>query len=172
MIHGRAHLSVLHPPIIHSAFHKTRVWPYDLSVVTTDMMALSKEMSVEGELPLILATLIRIITKFLRQAVQMEVRDNLESASDNSSEVGVGGDGDDADLFIDAPQNVNKSVPCSEGDKEPEESQLVLKGNLADAIKDVVRQLKNSLLDCLIGSYSTIPHHNHTKHLSYHCKAL
>ncbi|SJK99862.1 uncharacterized protein ARMOST_03173 [Armillaria ostoyae] len=160
MIYGRAHLRVLHPPIIRSAFRKTRVWPYDPSVVTADMMAPSKETSVEGALPLIPATPIRIIAKFLRQAVQMEVRDDLESASDSSSEVGVGGDDDDDDPFINAPQNADESVPCSEGDKEPEESQLALKGNLADAIKDVVRQLKDSSLDCLIGSYSTIPHHN------------
>ncbi|PBK71415.1 hypothetical protein ARMSODRAFT_1017314 [Armillaria solidipes] len=123
-------------------------------------MALSKETSVEGALPLILATLIRIIAKFLCQAVQMEVRDDLESASDSSSEVGVEGDDNDDDPFIDTPQNADESVPCSEGDKEPEESQLALKGNLADAIKDAVRRLKDSSLDCLIGSYSTIPHHN------------
>ncbi|PBK82535.1 hypothetical protein ARMGADRAFT_1038561 [Armillaria gallica] len=99
---------------------------------TIDMMAPSKETSVEGALPLIPATPIHIIAKFLHQAVQIEIRDDLESASDSSS------------------KNADESVPCSKGDKEPEESQLVLKGNLADAIKDAVQWLKNSLLDCLI----------------------
>ncbi|PBK77863.1 hypothetical protein ARMSODRAFT_968151 [Armillaria solidipes] len=80
----------------------------------------------------------------------MEVRDDLESASDSSSKVGVGGDDDNDDPFIDAPQNANESVPCSEGDKEPEESQLASKGNLTDAIKDAVQWLKDSSLDCLI----------------------
>ncbi len=159
-IYGRAHLCVLHPPIICSAFCKTGVWPYDSSVVTADMIAPSNETSVEGELPFIPVTPIYINAKFLCQAVQMEVRDDLESASDSSSEVGAGGDGNDADLFINASQNADKSILCSKRDKKPEESQLVPKGNLADAIKDAVQWLKDSSLDCLIGSYSTILYHN------------
>ena len=55
-IYGRAHLHALMPENIKASFHKTGVWPFDPSVVTNEMMALSKETSCEGRLLVVPAT--------------------------------------------------------------------------------------------------------------------
>ncbi|THU92506.1 DDE-domain-containing protein, partial [Dendrothele bispora CBS 962.96] len=50
-VYGRAHLRALTPENIKAAFAKTGVWPYNPNVVTTEMMAPSKETSSQGSLP-------------------------------------------------------------------------------------------------------------------------
>src|ERR1700734_3960349 len=47
-VYGTAHVRALTRKIISLAFRKTGVWPYDPSVVTTDMMAPSLESSNRG----------------------------------------------------------------------------------------------------------------------------
>jgi hypothetical protein len=51
--------------IIHAAFRKTRVWPFNPNVVTKAMMAPSKEISCEGFLPVEPLSPIKLVAKFL-----------------------------------------------------------------------------------------------------------
>ncbi|KIK90953.1 hypothetical protein PAXRUDRAFT_102532, partial [Paxillus rubicundulus Ve08.2h10] len=55
-VYGCAHIQALTPDLIHTAFHKTSVWPFNCNVVTNDMMALSKETSCQSNLPNIPST--------------------------------------------------------------------------------------------------------------------
>jgi DDE superfamily endonuclease len=66
-VYGAAHVRALTPEIIRSAFRKTGVWPYDPSVVTTDMMAPSLESSNRGHLPLVPSTPVRIVSTLIRK---------------------------------------------------------------------------------------------------------
>jgi hypothetical protein len=64
-VYGQAHLRAVTPETVHSAFQKTGVWPFDRSVVTTEMMAPSKETLVEGFLPIQPSSPVKVIAKLL-----------------------------------------------------------------------------------------------------------
>jgi hypothetical protein len=51
-IYGRAHVRALTVDNITAAFKKTGVWPFNLNVVTEEMLAPSKETSCEATLPI------------------------------------------------------------------------------------------------------------------------
>ena len=55
-IYGRAHLRTLTAENIKAAFRKTGVWPFNPNVISTEMMAPSKETFREGHLPIVPAT--------------------------------------------------------------------------------------------------------------------
>lgn len=65
-IYGRAHLRTMNPDTIRAAFRKTGIWPLDPTVITDVMMALSKETSCEGHLPIEPASPVKAIAKLLR----------------------------------------------------------------------------------------------------------
>ncbi|KAI5821518.1 DDE-domain-containing protein, partial [Schizophyllum commune Tattone D] len=58
-IYGRAHIQVMKPDTIKSAFRATGVCPFDRTVITPEMMAASKETSCQGALPVVCSTPIR-----------------------------------------------------------------------------------------------------------------
>ena len=51
-IYGEAHIRTLSPELIRKAFEKTGVFPFNLDVISLEIMAPSKETSLEGPLPL------------------------------------------------------------------------------------------------------------------------
>ncbi|KAF8838880.1 hypothetical protein BDN67DRAFT_982217 [Paxillus ammoniavirescens] len=64
-VYGPTHLKALTPETIHAALHKTGVWPFNLDVITQDMMAPSKETSCEGSLPTAPPIPVRLLTRLL-----------------------------------------------------------------------------------------------------------
>lgn len=66
-VYGAAHIRALTPEIISSAFRKTGVWPYNPSIVTTEMMAPSLESSNRGHLPLAQSTPVRIVSTLIHK---------------------------------------------------------------------------------------------------------
>ncbi|KIK75713.1 hypothetical protein PAXRUDRAFT_18757 [Paxillus rubicundulus Ve08.2h10] len=64
-IYRRAHICALTPGIIHTAFCKTGVWPFNRDVITAEMMAPSKETLCEGHLPITPSSPVKIITNLL-----------------------------------------------------------------------------------------------------------
>lgn len=156
-IYGAAHLRVLTPALIKTAFRKTGVWPYDPSVITEAMMAPSKETSCEGYLPIVPPTPIRIVAKLLRDFAQLELKDDLDSGPNSDSDVSVGGE-DDRVLrrkrttlrragSSDAESDVSSDHE-SDGEKE-----ALPHGDPTAAIKEAVQRLAESSLESLIGSY-------------------
>lgn len=80
-IYGNTHLRALTPDVIKAAFRKTGVWPFNPSVITEDMMAPSKETSVEGHLPIIPPTPIRVIADLLQK---LSVQDDVVEEDEDS----------------------------------------------------------------------------------------
>ena len=48
---SEAYVTTLTPELIKTAFHKTGIWPFNPNVMTADMLAPSKETSVQSHLP-------------------------------------------------------------------------------------------------------------------------
>lgn len=67
-IYGAAHIRALKPEIILAAFRKTGVWPYDCSIVTSEMMAPSLETSRRATMPIVPPTPVRMVTELIRSA--------------------------------------------------------------------------------------------------------
>ena len=65
-IYGEAHIKTLTPELIRKAFEKTGVSPFNPDVIPPEMMAPSKETSLEGPLPLAPPTPVRIAAALLR----------------------------------------------------------------------------------------------------------
>ena len=68
-IYGRAHLFMMNPDTICAAFQKTGIWPLDPSVITEAMMALSKETSCKGHLPVKITSPMKAITKLFQDLI-------------------------------------------------------------------------------------------------------
>ncbi|RDB28659.1 Pogo transposable element with KRAB domain [Hypsizygus marmoreus] len=81
-VYGRAHLRAFTAETIMAAFRKTGVWPFNPNVVTEEMMAPSKETSVEGHLPLVPPTPVRTIARLLEK---ISIEDDLPEDSDEES---------------------------------------------------------------------------------------
>ena len=64
-IYGEAHIRTLRPDLIQKAFEKTGVFPFNPDVISPEMMAPSKETSLEGPLPLTPPAPVRIATELL-----------------------------------------------------------------------------------------------------------
>jgi hypothetical protein len=88
-IYGRAHIRALTPDNIKAAFKKTGIWPFNPDVVTTEMLAPSRETSCEAHLPLppddpavnVLATMLK----------KLATIDEIDDESDAISEAPVAG---------------------------------------------------------------------------------
>jgi hypothetical protein len=88
-IYGRAHIRALTPDNIKAAFKKTGIWPFNPDVVTTEMLAPSRETSCEAHLPLppddpavnVLATMLQ----------KLATIDEIDDESDAISEAPVAG---------------------------------------------------------------------------------
>jgi len=65
-IYGEAHIKTLTPELVRKAFEKTGVFPFNPDIIPQEMMAPSKETSLEGPLPLAASSPIRIAAKSLR----------------------------------------------------------------------------------------------------------
>ena len=65
-IYSWAHLHVLTPEIIKSAFCKTGLWPFNQEVISKENMAPSKEMSCKGHLPAATAPEIVMLAKLMQ----------------------------------------------------------------------------------------------------------
>ena len=65
-IYGEAHIRTLSPELIRKAFEKTGVFPFNPDVISPEMMAPSKETSLEGPLPLTPSSPIRTAAASLR----------------------------------------------------------------------------------------------------------
>ncbi|KAF8963852.1 hypothetical protein BDZ97DRAFT_1818220 [Flammula alnicola] len=70
-------LKVLQPELIQTAFRKTGIVPFDRTVVTTDMMAPSRETSYKVYTPIVPSTPVRIVTDLLVDAIQAPVPSEL-----------------------------------------------------------------------------------------------
>ncbi|KIJ70358.1 hypothetical protein HYDPIDRAFT_78831 [Hydnomerulius pinastri MD-312] len=66
-IYGAAHVRALTVETIKSAFRKTGVWPFDPTVITTDVMAPALETSNKGHLPINSSSPIRAISHLFEQ---------------------------------------------------------------------------------------------------------
>lgn len=64
-IYEKAHLKVLTPELIRTAFKKTGVWPFNPNLVTKEMMAPSLATSSRGCLPLPQSSPVRAVTSLL-----------------------------------------------------------------------------------------------------------
>lgn len=99
MIYGRAHLRVMTPELIKTAFRKTGLWPVDRSVITLDMMAPSRATSVKVFTPVEMSTPVRVIVELLVDAARpvnpapeqdqeggdvLEVEDSTENHQDTT----------------------------------------------------------------------------------------
>ena len=73
-IFGRAHQHVLTPELVRTAFKKTGVWPFDASLVTKEMMALSLETSSWDHLPLPQPSPVHALTTFMHHIHSTSVR--------------------------------------------------------------------------------------------------
>lgn len=69
-IYGKAHLKVLTPDLIKSAFRKVGICPVNRNVVTKEMMAPSRDTSYKVFTPVIPPTPVRIVSDLLVDAVQ------------------------------------------------------------------------------------------------------
>ena len=66
-IYGEAHIKTLTPELVRKAFEKTGVFPFNPDIIPLEMMAPSKETSLEGPLPLAPPTPVRIAAASLRR---------------------------------------------------------------------------------------------------------
>ena len=88
-IYGKAHVCALTSENIKSTFRKTGIWPFDPSVMTEEMLALSKESLSEAHLPIlpdnpavnVLATMFRKLAKI------SEAEELCEDAPDSLADV-------------------------------------------------------------------------------------
>jgi hypothetical protein len=69
-VYGEAHLAALKPDLIRTAFRKTGIVPFDRSVITTEMMAPSRDSSFKVFTPVIPPTPVRIVTDLIIDTVQ------------------------------------------------------------------------------------------------------
>lgn len=88
-IYGRAHIRAITEDTILSAFRKTGVHPFNPDVVTDDMLAPSKESSIEGHLPLPPPTPVRAIARLIEKLSINddsfnEIEETNSQASDSS----------------------------------------------------------------------------------------
>ncbi|KAG6328433.1 hypothetical protein ID866_10657 [Astraeus odoratus] len=74
-IYGCAHLWALTPGLIHTAFCKTGVWPFNHDIIGNSTMAPSKETSSKSHLPITPLTPMRIIASALQKLSQVGDRD-------------------------------------------------------------------------------------------------
>ena len=69
-IYGTAHTRTLSPALVKKAFEKTGIWPFNPDVISTEMMAPSKETSQKGYLPFTPSTPIRNTARQLKHMLQ------------------------------------------------------------------------------------------------------
>ncbi|KAF9778014.1 hypothetical protein BJ322DRAFT_1114551 [Thelephora terrestris] len=70
-IYGEAHIRTLTPEIIRKVFEKTGVVPFNPDVISAEVMAPSKETSLEGPLPLAPSTPVRTAAASLHRLLHL-----------------------------------------------------------------------------------------------------
>jgi hypothetical protein len=84
-IYGHAHIRAITRDTILSAFRKTGVHPFNPDVVTDDMLAPSKESSIEGHLPLPPPTPVRAIARLIEKlSINDDSLNEIEPEETNS----------------------------------------------------------------------------------------
>ena len=144
-IYGRAHLHALTPNNIEAAFHKTGVWPFDLSVITHEMMAASKETSCEGQLTKLLQNLTICEGKIEdsnSESIRGDVSEREFSGGDDNNNNGSnsGGDRSDGDDNSSEEENSNHGKIRGHWFADP------------DAIRDAIKDLSKGALAALVSS--------------------
>ncbi|KAK7692708.1 hypothetical protein QCA50_004341 [Cerrena zonata] len=168
LIYRKAHQRIMTKSTIKLAFHVTGVWPLDKSVITPDMLGPAKETSVESALPLVPLTPIHAVAKILRNAIQLEIKEDLlEDNHDSESGMNIGGDDDNADRdqnpFILPPitENANHTSDASSSTPSTtEEVSPLIIPPLPPPLQEIhnaVKCLAESSLECLIRTYNTSP---------------
>ncbi|KAL0057146.1 hypothetical protein AAF712_016226 [Marasmius tenuissimus] len=98
-IYGKAHLVALTPELVKTAFRKTGLWPLDRSVITEEMMALSRETSWKVYTPIEPTTPVWVMTELMCDTVhnlaiidEGEEGGNERAESDAEVEASIGPD--------------------------------------------------------------------------------
>ena len=173
-IYGPAHLRIMTEATIKSAFRVTGVWPPNRAVITSDMLAPAKETSSESGLPLIPSTPVRAVAQILRNAIKLEIQEDLlEDDHDSDSDISVGGGEDnpflDLSTIAEEHRHISDVLSSTSGDftspfvsRHPspppsEHLALPLPSAPLDEIQDAVKRLAESSLECLVRTYRTSP---------------
>lgn len=131
-IYAKAHILALTPENIKAAFQKTGVWPFNPEIVTSEMLAPSKETSCESHMPVPPAEPVKILATLLRAL-------SLGSG-------GIDEDASQCQISVGSIQQIETST-----DEEPTHFQI---------LEDAVNDLKKTNLAHLTNS--TIPTSSHT----------
>lgn len=147
-IYGRAHIRALTPELIAAAFRKTGVWPYNPSVVTSSMMAPSKETARRVVFPVIPPTPVRVMTQMMYQVGEKKKRvsvtleespstsPTLEDSENDSQDTSSSKEADpDSGEDLDSPGSTNDSL---------DESELPLQGAGLTPVRRGVKHLKKT----------------------------
>ncbi|GBE84500.1 Pogo transposable element with KRAB domain [Sparassis crispa] len=137
-IYRRAHMRAITPETVKAAFRKTEVWPFNPLVVTEEMMALSKETSCEGQLPLVLAMSVRVIAKMLHDLC---IKDDLPDSDEEIEgvlDMESGSDSDEGDVGEGQPCVAISYPPSSHTDPAEVSTLTSTVANSADVIKEAV----------------------------------
>ena len=86
-IYGEAHLRVLKPDLIRTAFRKTGIVPFDRTAISKDMMAPSQDTSYKVYTPIVPPTPIRIVTDLLVNAIQPAINQSDKNPLSREKEV-------------------------------------------------------------------------------------
>ena len=80
-VYGEAHLKMIMPDLIKTAFCKTGIYPFNHEVITPEMMAPSCDTSYKIFMPIVLPTPVWIVTNLLVDAVQPSLDHNANQLS-------------------------------------------------------------------------------------------
>ena len=81
-IYAEAHAKTMTAENIKAAFRKTGTWPVNPNVITPEMMAPSKTTSMEGHLPIVPPTPVRVVSNLLSDLLGILIQEDLESDGD------------------------------------------------------------------------------------------
>ena len=81
-IYGEAHIKTLTPELVWKVFEKTGVFPFNPDIIPQEMMAPSKETSLEGPLPLAPSTPVHIAATSLHDLLHPSSEPNWNPSSE------------------------------------------------------------------------------------------
>ena len=81
-IYAEAHAKTMTAENIKAVFRKTGTWPVNPNVITPEMMAPSKTTSMEGHLPIVPPTPVRVVSNLLSDLLGILIQEDLESDED------------------------------------------------------------------------------------------
>lgn len=82
-VYGRAHVRVMTPENIRTAWRKTGIWPFNPDIVTPEVMAPSRESSWQVHMPLPQPTPVRVMANLIRVRIEPQID---EEGEDDESE--------------------------------------------------------------------------------------